>query len=414
MKHFTLVFLFLINIFYLKAQVDYPVSPVGNSIKPIDRQEFFDWDVNTNQWVRNYENRFEYNTNHDLITKIIYSDNSSSQTYLYNNNNALTSISNSTIDNGTTLPSSRIDYKYDSQCLTTPDSIIRYMYNSGQFQPVYFQDHSNNVNCQTSTFIGGTVSVPIANQTFHYYNSTGQRSHSYSFQANSTWGFDTTEAYFYTYNNGHLETEAQWGYNIFTVKYEYIRDANGHILMMYIYYPSNTINTPPNLGIPNWELSSRRHLHTYNSQGQKVMLERQSQNAAMQWETTSKITYQYDSDGDLEVKTEELKTANGFENYQKEEYHYVFNTNQKSIQKTNFSCFFKNPYIKGTRIECSDLMAARVYQVKLYDIIGRLVESQKVQNNSFELNNISEGFLYILTIEAEGKLIHYQKIIGQK
>lgn len=85
---------------------------------------------------------------------------------------------------------------------------------------------------------------------------------------------------------------------------------------------------------------------------------------------------------------------------------------QSRVYPVSDFCTFPNPYRRDSAIICDQLVENKPYQLRIFDLNGRLLQQQKITSNTnFYLNFSTENGVYIFQLLAENGLIYAEKVM---
>ncbi len=410
----------------------------------VDTVTCFNWDIPNTEWDSTYREIYSY-TPSGKISEYIFQyystqfDNSMRYTRTYNSNDDL---------------ADEIHYNWSG---TAWDPTFRYL---------FFYNTSNKLINRTNLQWNGTAydSLNRELRTYDvngYNNSITYQSYSSGWmngakilftndangnplnQKNLTWNnitstWDSTMQIINTYNSANLlTTQIQQFWNGISNQWE------NNTKRVTVYNTSNQemINYFLFWNAPNWD-SSSRILYTYDVNGNKSSIINQTYQGGT-WQNSFKNEYLFNSNndqirsfsynwnaGNWEPSTKDTTMYNAnnlktewilgyynvgvYENSQRCIYTYesITFTGIEENPYQALGCLMPNPYA-GQFVAC-DLKPEKSYVISLFDMQGRLIMQQQVNNgsNGFSLNVLPENGLYIVQVQSEdGAELFTKKLI---
>jgi len=136
--------------------------------------------------------------------------------------------------------------------------------------------------------------------------------------------------------------------------------------------------------------------------------------AANDWKNKTQELYTYDSHNLL---TEDLvrnwaSSGSAWENSRKSVYYYSEFNSVNEHPGNERLCFYSNPLIKGTSVNCPGLSPSGNYVFELYSMMGEKVYQAAVNGNApFMISPDAASGTYILRITADGKTVFRDKVV---
>lgn len=404
----------------------------------------FNWDQANTEWDSAYRNIYVYTPSGNIQENVyqFYTtqwDNSTKQEFTYNSNNDVTDEKNFSWNGTAWDPSFRYLFFYNTGNKlikrislnwngttydSTQQSLITYDGNGFKNSETY-QAYSAGWNNSFKIFYVNDANGNVLKQVNAMWDNI-----------NTEW--DSSMQWLRTFNTANLVlTETQQIWNMVMNQWD---NSNKRVN---VYNSSNQqiINYFLNWNNPNWD-SSFRTLHTYDVNGNKTSVINQSYNAG-NWENSFKTEFLYDANGNQirsfsyywnagnwepsskdttmynanDLKTEWIYgyfNMGVYENSQRCVYNYesITFTGIEENPYQALGCLMPNPYA-GQFVAC-DLKPDKSYMVSLFDMQGRLVMQQQVNNgaNGFSMNTLPDNGLYIVQVQSEdGTEVFTKKLI---
>ena len=160
----------------------------------------------------------------------------------------------------------------------------------------------------------------------------------------------------------------------------------------------------------NW-LNEMRSLINYNANGDPTLTTELAWNG-QQWGNSFQIKNTYDS---VFNKTRSEVFHWDMDEWQPSQtcdFYYTFHQEIVAVDEVqHFTCKVPNPYRVGTPVYCHDFSVQTAVQLNIFDLSGKLIYSKQIENQNFI--NIAQSIptgLYVLNI-SNGKGQHFSKKI---